>query len=179
VGYTTDFEGSFSITPPLQGIHRAYLAAFAGTRRMQRDSAKTVNRDDRARHAVGLGVGLQGGYFVGEEGFMGQGVDRMSTIPDVVDQNQAPSGQPSLWCHWAPSLDGSALAWDGSEKFSNYVEWLNYLIQHFLKPWGYALSGTVEWQGEDHCDKGRIVVNNNTVKAQRARVTSYEDGDDA
>lgn len=174
MGYTTEFEGSFSITPPLQEKHRAYLAAFATTRRMRRDATKAAKRPDPARETVGLPIGTEGGYFVGEEGFMGQGP---SPFGDVVDHNRPPAGQPGLWCQWAPEQDGSVLSWDGNEKFYDYVEWLNYLIAHFLKPWGYTLNGAVEWQGEERGDQGRIVVNNNTVKIQRARTTttSYED----
>lgn len=180
MGYTTDFEGEFTITPPLQGKHRAYLHAFANTRRVQRDASKTAARPDPVREAVGLGVGPQGGFFVGEGGFMGQGDGPPgSRPPDVTNFNRWPSEQHGLWCQWTPSQDGSTLAWDGGEKFYGYVEWLEYLIQHFLKPWGYTLNGTVEWRGEERRDQGRIVVKNNTVKTQRVRVSCESESEDA
>jgi hypothetical protein len=47
-----------------------------------------------------------------------------------------------------------------------------YLIGHFLAPWGYTLNGTVKWVGEDPADSGVIEVENN-------RVTTREGGDDA
>jgi hypothetical protein len=62
--------------------------------------------------------------------------------------------------------------WDGNEKFYHYAEWLEYLIGHFLAPWGYTLNGTVKWVGEDPADSGVIEVENN-------RVTTREGGDDA
>jgi hypothetical protein len=88
----------------------------------------------------------------------------------VLDYNNAPLGQPGLWCQWIPTEDGTAIEWDGCEKFYDYIEWLEYLIENFLKPWGYVLEGTCEWQGEDRQDRGRIVVNNNVVKIQTATV---------
>jgi hypothetical protein len=54
--------------------------------------------------------------------------------------------------------------WDGCEKFFMYVEWLEYLIEHFLRPWGYVLSGEVAWFGEDFDDCGDIMVRDNTIR---------------
>ncbi|MEG3844580.1 hypothetical protein QT986_30660, partial [Microcoleus sp. herbarium14] len=45
----------------------------------------------------------------------------------------------------------------------DYVEWLQYLIDNFLKPWGYVLRGEVNWQGEREEDAGMIWVENNTI----------------
>ena len=126
MGYTTDFEGRFEVTPPLSANHSAYLDAFATTRRMRRNPKTTVQRDDRLREA---------------------------------------------WCKWVPTEDGCAIEWNGAEKFYDYVEWLEYLIEHFLGPWGYLLNGTVSWQGEDGDDRGRLHVTDNTVTTQRPRLT--------
>ena len=43
-------------------------------------------------------------------------------------------GQPGLWCGWSPGWVGNCLTHDGIEKFYQPVEWLRYLIQHFLQP---------------------------------------------
>lgn len=158
MGYTTDFDGEFKITPPLSQKHVAYLTKFAQTRRMARDVQKTARRPDPFREAASLPVGPQGAYFVNESGMSGQ-----DNGPDVTNSNGPPTGQPGLWCQWTPSEDGATLGWDGGEKFYNYVEWLEYLIAHFLKPWGYQLNGTVTWSGEESSDHGQIVVKNNTV----------------
>ena len=48
------------------------------------------------------------------------------------------------------------MQWTGMEKFYAYVEWLDYLDRHFLKPWGYSLSGTIWWAGEDPMDLGNL-----------------------
>jgi hypothetical protein len=172
MGYTTRFDGSFAVTPTLKPEHAAYLREFAETRRMQRDPAKAAALADPARLAVGLPVGPEGAYFVGGGGMFGQDSDA-----SVVNQNRPPEGQPGLWCQWVPNEAGTAIEWDGGEKFYDYVEWLRYLLKHFLKPAGYVLDGAVAWVGEDDDDRGRIVVESNKVRVQRA-VTEYEDTDD-
>jgi hypothetical protein len=163
MGYTTDFHGQFDLDRPLTLEHAAYLRKFAQTRRMKRDAAKTELRDDPIRKAVGLPVGPEGAYFVGEEGYYGQ-----STRPDVVDRNDPPEGQPDLWCQWVPTEDLEGIEWDGGEKFYEYVEWLEYIIEHFLRPWGYVLNGSVKWQGESFDDRGLIVVKKNDVGVTEA-----------
>ena len=169
MGYTTEFDGEFSVSPPLRLEHATYLRTFSQTRRMKRDSLKTSLRSDPVREGVSLPVGDEGAYFVGEDGFKGQDIG-----PDVINPNIPPVGQPGLWCQWTPSEDGSTIQWDGGEKFYDYIEWIRYLIEHFLEPWGYTLSGEVRWEGEDHEDMGLIHISHNLVKVKIARIT-YED----
>ena len=64
--------------------------------------------------------------------------------------------QPGLWCQWVPNEDGSMIEWDEGEKFYAYIEWIAYLLKHFLVPWGYQLDGTIEWSGEEYDDRGAI-----------------------
>jgi hypothetical protein len=171
MGYTTNFSGEFVLNNPLSSKHEEYLRKFASTRRMKRDASKTALRPDPVREAVGLPVGVDGGYFVGAGGSFGQ--ENMLGNPaadDVIDHNREPSGQPGLWCQWVPSHDGEAIEWNGGEKFYNYVEWLEYIIEHFLKPWGYVLNGTVTWEGEEQGDVGKIIVNDNVVTTKQARL---------
>ena len=74
--------------------------------------------------------------------------------------------QPSLWCQWIPTEDNMGIEWDGGEKFYCYDEWLTYIIDNFLKPWGITLSGEVEYQGEDNDDRGKIIVVDNVVTVE-------------
>lgn len=166
MGYTTDFEGKFSVTPTLKPEHLAYLTRFCETRRVKRDAALTQKRPDPVREAVKLPIGDEGGYFVGAIGAAGQEKE----TNDVIDYNRPPHFQPELWCCWTPNDDGTAIAWDCSEKFYSYVEWILYLIVNFLLPWGYELDGTVEWQGEKPDDIGRIVIVKNKVSVKRGRI---------
>lgn len=149
MGYTTDFVGSFKITPALSNHDKEFLVKFAETRRMKRNIE---------------GYGVDGEFYVDGGGSFWQ--DRDET---VVDYNQPPSTQPGLWCQWVPSEDGTELMWDGNEKFYNYVEWLEYLIKSILSPRGYKVNGEVEWQGEERDDRGMIVVNDNTVKTRMGK----------
>lgn len=179
MGYTTDFEGRFNLDRPLAPEHKAYLEAFAGTRRMQRKSAVAAKLPDPIREAAGLDIGTDGGYFVGSsnETLKSLGVPFDSVWDghgqrkdeSIREYNSPPTGQPGLWCQWVPNQDGTAIEWDGGEKFYEYVEWLSYLIENFLKPWGYKLNGTVTWEGEDSSDKGKIIVKNNVVSTKRGR----------
>jgi hypothetical protein len=160
MGYTTDFSGEFLLNRPLEPKHKAYLEAFNGSRRMRRDAKKAAALPDPLREAVGLPIGPEGAYYVGSasDGDFGQREDI-----SVTDHNSPPSGQPGLWCQWIPNEEGTAIEWDGGEKFYDYIEWIKYLIEHFLKPWGYGLDGTVEWSGEDRDDMGEIRIVGNRV----------------
>lgn len=73
-------------------------------------------------------------------------------------------GFPSFYCQWVPNDDGTELQWDGGEKFYEYVEWLEYLIKHFIEPWGRKLNGSVDWRGEEWDDAGTIIVTDNKVE---------------
>lgn len=167
MGYTTDFFGQFTVTPPLKPEHAAYLRRFNETRRMARDADKAEALPDPTRAAAGLPIGRQGAYFVAGDGFAGQAHD-----DSVIDYNRPPNGQPGLWCQWTPTNDGAALEWDGGEKFYDYVEWLEYLVAHFLKPWGYAIEGAVQWQGEESDDRGVIYARGDQVEAVPSTVNN-------
>lgn len=160
MGYHTDFEGSFKLDKPLSEAHKTYLDKFSRTRRMDRSESKVIGLPDPIREAVCLPVGERGCYFVGASGFSGQDRDE-----SIVDYN-SPPGQPGLWCKWVPNSDGTAIEWDGGEKFYDYVSWLRYIIDHFLEPWGYTLNGEVDYRGENFNDVGTITVTNNEVKVK-------------
>lgn len=144
MGYTTDFSGRFELDKPLAPKMKKFLTMFNETRRMKRN--------------VDEAFGIDGEFFVFGTGSYGQDNDNT-----IVDFNQQPSTQPSLWCQWVPNEDGTAIEWDGGEKFYAYSEWLFYLITKILAPNGYTLNGTVIWQGEETGDVGKIHVVNNVV----------------
>lgn len=158
MGYHTEFRGEFAVQPPLRGEYAAYPRAFNLTRRVRRDAMLTALRVDPVRAAAGLPIGEEGGYSVGETGL---GMDEHGL--GVLDENRPPAGQPDLWCHWIPTSDGSAIIWDGQPKFYEYERWMAYLIDRFLAPWGYVLTGTVECQGEDWCQPSDLMVDSNRV----------------
>lgn len=158
MGYDTHFTGHVTITPPLNPHEIAYLGKFADTRRMNRTN---------------------GPYFVDGSGPFGQGRDA-----DIIDYNQPDPTQPGRWCGWVPTEDGTAIEWNGVEKFYSATEWMTYLVDHFLKPGGHAqgqpgfeeftfdhtVNGTIDAQGEDPDDTWQLAVTDNVV-------TSTESGE--
>jgi hypothetical protein len=156
---------------------------FADTRRMKRDPFKVKAMKDAGKGntrcfelltALNLPIGLDGDFYCGT-GMSGQdgGYFNSTTDNSVVEYNNPPSTQCGLWCQWNPSDDGTEIVWDGSEKFYNYVEWLEYLIANFLKPWGYEVNGMVEWKGEDSQDIGVIEVVNNVVETHEGKTIAH------
>lgn len=153
MGYSTDFTGQFVLDKALTKEHEEILLKFSSTRRMARDLTKLGMSDEEAAK-----YGSEGAYYVDGKGFQGQDKD-----PSVIAGNRPPEGQPGLWCQWIPKHDGTAIVWDEGEKFYAYVEWIKYLIVHFLEIWGHKLNGEVKWQGEDINDRGKITIVDNEV----------------
>ena len=178
MGYTTDFQGSLKISRPLTQKQVKYINLLSETRRMSRDCNKLMKLY-KGKHgnpfakdktnAVEV-YGEQGQFFAMDDGQCGQSDD--GTIRDYNSPGR--NVQPGLWCQWVISEDGSELSWDGGEKFYNYVEWLQYLINNFFKPWGRKLNGEIEWFGEDRSDMGRIVVEKNKISIQNGEVEFKE-----
>lgn len=204
MGYHTNFDGQFAVTPPLKPEHQAYLEAFNRSRRMKRDAAIAETIPDPVRIAAGLPIGYEGAYFVGTANDnMGQNHDASVLsgneppgTPVVPPANPANAmadwsqryatglalkevaldlglAQPGLWCQWRPNDTGTAIEWDEGEKFYDYIEWIEYLVAHFLAPWGYRLEGEVYWDGEETDDRGIIRIKDNVVEIGRA-VTTFQ-----
>jgi hypothetical protein len=146
------FEEIHRLFHALSRSYADYLRAFSQTRRMRRSAPAAQSLRDPLREAVGLPIGEQGEYHVGDG-------------DAVTDYNHPPGGQPGLWCGWTPNEDGTAIVWNRREKFYDYVEWLEYLVVRFLAPWGYVLDGEMTWQGERQTDKGILRVRENVVTA--------------
>lgn len=168
MGYQTDLYGEFTLDKPLTPEHKAYLEAFNASRRMKRNATITETFSDPVRLAAGLPIGKDGGYYVGSSG-SDHGQVRSA---DIIDYNRAPDGQPGLWCQWVPGEAGATIEWDGGEKFYDYVDWIKYIVEHFLAPWGYSLSGEIEWNGDDSDDRGTIYAKDNQIEAVASEITN-------
>lgn len=155
MGYTTEFSGQVTVTPALSPEEITFLNKFSETRRMDR---------------------TKGPYFVDGTGDFGQGHDA-----DIVNFNEPPKGQPGLWCQWIPTEDGTAIVWNGAEKFYEADAWMAYLIDHFIgsKPLaakelpflkGHKCDGEIEAQGEDSDDRWKLIVEDNRVSVKQGRV---------
>ncbi|QNN52384.1 hypothetical protein [Nocardioides mesophilus] len=117
MGYTTDFIGHLDIRPALNAAEIGYLTAFTTSRRWRRPS---------------------GPYAVPPR------PEEDEPAPELGHDFHVPAdGQPGLWCDWQVCWDGCCLAYAGSERFSGVVEWLRYLLDHFLRPGAVVADGSV------------------------------------
>ena len=175
MGYSTDFYGSVSFNKPVTDELKDFINKFSKVRHMRRDVNKIKELfPDWINKCWKGDLGINGEYFIGGNGFMGQDRDT-----SVIAYNCPSQNQPGLWCQWIIN-DNGELEWDGGEKFYNYVEWLEYLIGHFFEPEGYILNGTIEFHGEDEDDFGNIVVVNNRVDIEYGiHVMDLSDIDDS
>lgn len=91
-------------------------------------------------------------------------IEHVAELVEFADNDhRTENGVPGYYCQWIPNVVGTSIEWDGEEKFSEYVEWIEWLIENKFNPWGYVLNGTVEWDGEERGDIGRIVITDNFV----------------
>lgn len=65
---------------------------------------------------------------------------------------------PAAYLQWQITEDRLHLQWDGNEKFYEYEEWLQWLIDRVFVPRGYMLSGKVVYQGEEVGDVGTLAI---------------------
>ena len=159
MGYTTDFFGRFDFDKPVSKEFAEYINRFSNTRRMMRDPDKLKTVYPNWKEFCFNGeLGKDCEYFVHDDGFNGQKNDE-----SIIDYNRPPETQPGLWCHWIITDDLQHLEWNGGEKFYEYDKWLEYLIDNFIKPSGYILNGSVDWQGEDEEDSGTLFLTNNEL----------------
>lgn len=165
MGYTTEFDGQLAVEPPLNHQEIQFLTDFSNSRRMDRE---------------------KGPYYIGS-GFYGQ--DREE---DVRDYNRPPEGQPGLWCKWVPTEDGNSIEWSGAEKFYSSVEWMQYIIEHFVGEnplaklthpelsflQGHKLNGEILAQGEDSQDRWTLIVRDNQVTTRDEEPLDNDEEDD-
>ena len=100
--------------------------------------------------------------------------------PRRVTPRYSPADRPpGPWCGWVPGWCGDCLTFDGKEKFYEPVEWLRYLIDHFLRPnaraatsglgyfeqftFDHVLDGVIAGSRRDTCELFLIEVRDNHV----------------
>jgi hypothetical protein len=154
MGYSTDFYGFWTITPALSLAQTDYLQKFSRTRRVKRDA--DAIKTDRRLATIGLDLGVDAEYFV----------DIEDEDKSVVNINLPPGSQPSLWCKWRVNDRGDKLEHNGGEKFDGYVEWLDYLVEHFFSPWGVKINGSVTYEGDAAVDAGMIEIIDNRIEVR-------------
>lgn len=138
-GYDTQFSGEFKLNRDLSPELHEYLKYFSSKKRV-----KWGNLPEE--------FGTDGGYyyegmtdFVSEYMF-GKKVSEYN--PVRVASVKCPDNQPNSWCNWIPSKDGTRIVWNTRKYFNDYVNWLRYIINHFLEDRGYFLNGEVYYCGD-------------------------------
>lgn len=123
MGVTTRCLGHVSIDPPLNQPEYDYLRLFARSRRSFREGGPyavlPVDPHEEAPTLHGDAA-----------------ADRANLIAE---------GQPGYWCQWVPCPRGCCLSWDGHEKFYAGGPWLEYLVDHFLRPGAFAEADGSFW----------------------------------
>jgi hypothetical protein len=111
---------------------------------------------------------------------------------EIEDARDPDPGKPGYWCKWAPTADGTAIAWNENEKFYEADLWMGYLVHTFLKPdatvarervdpvpgrvyppaldgftFDHVVDGVIKAKGEWPDDRWRIEVRANAVYVVR------------
>ena len=161
MGYTTTFKGVFKFNHPPSEYMRKYIKSFSTSRRVKRNNDLIKKEDPYwEKYCFKGDLGIEGEYYIKNENH------NYKMTPSIMDFNEPPKTQPSLWCQWIINEDGD-LCWDGGEKFYNYIEWLRYLIDNFFIKENLILNGKIDFQGEYDDDKGTIEIENNLIKVIR------------
>jgi hypothetical protein len=181
------FTGRFYLNRRLDPMHQAYLKRFHDLRHMIWDTKQLQALPDSLREAVGLPLGEQGMYFVASTLDL-DSLDQhpaiiddspytryllQASLPTVIDHTKPLLLVPGLWCGWMPNEKGTALIWDGEEKFYAFADWVTFLIEHFFVPWHYTLNGTVAYKdnqfGIDDIEGALVVTDNGLACEEHER----------
>ena len=163
MGYHTRFMGSFKINEPVNEEVATLLRGLQQTRRMKRNNQLLIE--------AGFGdCGEDGEFFCLDDGNFGQD----SHPASIVNYNQPPATQPSLWCRWKLQEDKQTIEWDGEEIFYCYVEWIQYLIEKVLSPSHYTVEGCVNYSGENIGDYGSICISDNQIQDNYQNRTDFK-----
>lgn len=121
MGYNTNVIGHIEVHPPLSLVEQRYLTTFS-----------------RLRHYDRPG----GPYEI--VGNPGAEYTREASLPTELTNSIAP-GQPNYWCDWEPCWEGCCLVHSGKEKSYSLRAWLEYLIEHFLRPGAVGQQSGSPW----------------------------------
>lgn len=163
MGYTTTFKGAFQFNKPLDEDTRALLDGLRKTRRMKRNLKVLADTEGLNIMQAGQRYGVDGEFYYDSLHFSNSGQQDTLGVED--HYNTPPVIQPSLWLKWKiiTANGRDYLVWDGSEKFTEYVEWLEYILHRILDSRNNGLHGTVYYKGEDPEDRGVLTIQANMV----------------
>jgi hypothetical protein len=98
-----------------------------------------------------------------------EAIVRLRELEGIDGRKMEDPNAPGGYCQWQLTKDCRGIEWDYGEKFYEYVEWLQYLIDNVLTPHGVTLSGSVNYSGEETDDNGVLVVEDGAVRQIKHR----------
>lgn len=145
MGFSTRFLGRLDVEPPLNAAEVEWLTAFAELDRRYFIDPYDVPMNPRAfrfeqerpRTTAAHGATAEGQPVSAASDDAGFAVlDPFTTLAPL-------DGSPYPHLDWTPCVDGCCLTWDSrTEKSRMAQEWLQYLIDHFLRPGALARTST-------------------------------------
>ena len=114
MGYSTEYLGYLTVTPPLNPAEVEWVNGFADWGALPDGDPFHLPMNPRA--ALSQAFAAQGGVMAGR-----------STVPYGVRD-------------WRASTDGSRIAWRRSEKSNDAVHTLRFLVEHYLGPGALAMT---------------------------------------
>lgn len=151
MGYNTDFDGEIKINPALPKDIANYIRDFSRVKHIKRDPevVPSLNDGKGLSYCFNGNPGPDGCYYIGKDESLGTGEEELDGL--------------SLWCDFTVSQDGSEIMWNQSSRTIKALEWISFLINHFIAPFGHVCNGTIECCGDNFDDKWEICVENNEV----------------
>lgn len=165
-----DVRGRFTLNKPLEdGIYKQ-IKGLMETRRVKRDPQKLEE----------LGFGLAKDFGTEGEFFFINGRELEEKLkekgltddPSIIAFNKSPKTQPSLYCPWEISDNKKEIYCEAEpDGVREPVEWLEYIVENFLKPNGYELKGRAiilyDYLGDgEDINKQDVVIEDGKIKTE-------------
>lgn len=164
-------KGVLTLSRPLTDDEYYYLGAFAMNKRMRRNrpTLKMMIEggalDDPFRKEVGLKLGMDGCFFVGNKG---EQLDEFDA--SVFNKEAPPRGCPGSWCSWVPDPNNRQLLVLSGKKEQHAGRWAKFLVERlFAKHWGITARGIVTY--ESTTKDGKLHTQLTLVKGDKVIVT--------
>ena len=97
----------------------------------------------------------------------------LNWISDLSQSEKRELDMPDWYCQWVVDFDWDWIIWDWWEKFYDYVERLEAIINTYMKPWWINLNWQLRWSWEEVSDTWIITVKNNEIKVQELWVPEW------
>lgn len=165
MGFSTAYLGRLTISPPLNDAEVDWLRAFAAI--------------DRRHYHHPYDVAMNPRVVQQDEANRARGG---RDAPDPFATLTPRDGSPYPHLDWGPCMDGCCLEWTRQEKSRMAPEWIEYLIDHFLRPganaqssdrpefehftFDHQLNGTLAGERDDSRELFLIVVRDNALRVE-------------